>query len=132
MPTTSPHVTSLLLILVSMNDKMIFTFFHIHMTPFLIYQAQPNLLVSFTTSLTPLEDNASVPVHLSDREIYTIPPFCLENDLGPSGLGLMERLQIVSVELPGLSDEILFDTDELAQALEEEEEEEGDRHLVRR
>ena len=38
----------------------------------------------------------------------------------------MERLQIVSVELPGLSDEILFDTDELAQALEEEEEEEDE------
>ena len=83
--------------------------------------AQPNLLVSFTTSLTPLEDNASVPVHLSDGEIYTIPPFRLENDFGPSGLGSMERLQIVGVGLPGLSDEILFDTDELAQALEEEE-----------
>ena len=109
-----------------MNVKMIFTFFHIHMTPFFIYQAQPNLLVSFTTSLTPLEDNTSVPVHLSNREIYTIPPFRLENDFGLSGLGLMERLQIVGVGLPGLSDDILFDTDELAQALEEEEEEEGD------
>ena len=36
-------------------------------------------------------------------------------------------IAIVGVGLPGLSDEILFDTDELAQALEEEEqEEEGD------
>ena len=33
----------------------------------------------------------------------------------------MERLQIVGVGLPGLPDEILFDTDELAKALEEEE-----------
>ena len=35
-------------------------------------------------------------------------------------------IAIVGVGLPGLSDEILFDTDELAQALEEEEEEEED------
>ena len=36
-------------------------------------------------------------------------------------------IAIVGVGLPGLSDEILFDTDELAQALkEEEQEEEGD------
>ena len=33
----------------------------------------------------------------------------------------MERLQIVGVGLPGLPDEILFDTDEMAKALEEEE-----------
>jgi len=82
---------------------------------------QPNLLVSFSISPTPLEDATMVPVHLSDGEIYTIPPFRLENDFGPSGLGKMERLQIVGVGLPGLQDEILFDTDELAKALEEEE-----------
>lgn len=77
---------------------------------------QPNLLVSFTTSLTPLEDNATVPVHLSDGEIYTIPAFRLENDFGSSGLGKMERLQIIAVGLPGLQDEILFDTDKEAAA----------------
>jgi len=83
--------------------------------------AQPNLLVAFQTSQTPLDDSAMVPVHLSDGEIYTIPPFKLENDFGPSGLGNLERLQIVGVGMPGLSEEILFDTDELAKALEEEE-----------
>jgi len=83
--------------------------------------AQPNLLVSFSTSPTPLEDATLVPVHLSDGEIYTIPPFRLENDFGPSSSGRMERLQIVGVGLPGLPDEILFDTDEMAKALEEEE-----------
>jgi hypothetical protein len=82
--------------------------------------AQPNLLVSFSTAPTPLEDATTVPVHLSDGEIYTIPPFRLENDLG-RGIGTMERLQVVAVGLPGLPEEILFDTDELAKALEEEE-----------
>jgi len=78
--------------------------------------AQPNLLVSFTTSLTPMDDNATVPVHLSDGEIYTIPPLRLENNFGSSGLGKMERLQIICVGLPGLQDEILFDTDKEAAA----------------
>jgi len=72
--------------------------------------AQPNLLVSFTTSQTPLDDDATVPVHLSDGEIYTIPRLRLENDYGSSGRGKMERLQIVAVGLPGVPDEVLFDT----------------------
>ena len=84
--------------------------------------AQPNLLVSFTNSPTPLEDSATVPVHLSDGEIYTIPSFRLENDLGLGGKGKVNRLQIVGVGLPGLVDEVLFDTDLLAKALEEQEE----------
>ena len=83
--------------------------------------AQPNLLVSFVASPTPLDDNTVVPVHLSDGEIYTIPSFRLENDFGPSGLGKMERLQIVGVGLPGLPEEILFDTDKRAKELEEKE-----------
>ena len=83
--------------------------------------AQPNLLVSFSNSPTPIEDAATVPVHLSDGEIFTIPPFRLENDFGSSGLGSLERLQIVGVGMPGLPEQILFDTDEVAKALEEEE-----------
>jgi hypothetical protein len=83
--------------------------------------AQPNLLVSLTTSLTPIDDNTTVPVHLSDGEIFTIPPFRLENDFGPSGLGTMQRLQISAVGLPGLPEEILYDTDTLAAAREKED-----------
>mmetsp|Transcript_27530 Transcript_27530/g.39886 ORF Transcript_27530/g.39886 Transcript_27530/m.39886 type:complete len:566 (+) Transcript_27530:199-1896(+) len=83
--------------------------------------AQPNLVVSFASSQTPLHDAVTVPVHLSDGEIYSIPPFRLENDFGTSDRGKMERLQIVGVGLPGLPDEILFDTDELAAAREGEE-----------
>ncbi len=82
--------------------------------------AQPNLLVSFAAAPTPLEDAATVPVHLSDGEIYSIPPFRLENDIG-LGRGTMERLQVVAVGMPGLPEEILFDTDQMAKALEEEE-----------
>ena len=83
--------------------------------------AQPNLLVSFTTSQSPMEEDVSVPVHLSDGEIFTIPPFRLENDFGRSGMGEIERLQILAVGLPGIPDETLFDTDALAAKLEEEE-----------
>ena len=82
--------------------------------------AQPNLLVSFANAPTPFEDAATVPVHLSDGEIYSIPPFCLENDVG-LGRGTMERLQVVAVGLPGLPEEVLFDSDQMAKALEEEE-----------
>lgn len=83
--------------------------------------AQPNLLVSFASSQSPMEEDSSVPIHLSDGEIVTLPPFRLENDFGRSGLGEIERLQVLAVGLPGIPDETLFDTDALAAALEEEE-----------
>jgi hypothetical protein len=83
--------------------------------------AQPNLLVSFAASQSPIEEDISVPVHLADGEIVTIPPFRLENDFGRSGLGEIERLQVLAVGLPGMPDETLFDTDALTAALEEEE-----------
>ena len=83
--------------------------------------AQPNLLVSFANSQSPLEDDVHLPVHLSEGEIYSIPSFRLENDFGRSGLGEIERLQVLAVGLPGIPDETLFDTDALAAKLEEEE-----------
>lgn len=84
-------------------------------------KSMPSLLISFAESPTPIEDGATVPVHLSDGEILTSPQlrFRLENDFG--GRGSLERLQILGVGLPGLPEEILFDTDELAKALEAEE-----------
>jgi hypothetical protein len=48
-----------------------------------------------------MEEDANVPIHLSDGEIYTIPPFRLENDFGRSGMGEIERLQVLAVGLPG-------------------------------
>jgi len=83
--------------------------------------AQPNLLVSFDKQQQPLDDEAMVPVHLSDGEIYTLPAFRLENDFGASGMGRMERLQILGVGMPGLPEEVLFDTDALAAAWEAED-----------
>ena len=83
--------------------------------------AQPNLLVSFAASQTPMDEDTGVPVHLSDGEIFTIPSFRLENDFGRSGMGEIERLQVLAVGLPGIPEETLFDTDALAAALEEEE-----------
>jgi hypothetical protein len=88
---------------------------------FEVVPAQPNLHVSFSTSHTAIEDGTTVPVHLSDGENFTIPSFRLQNDFGPSGLGLMERLQIIGVGMPGIPDEMLFDTDAAAAALEEED-----------
>jgi hypothetical protein len=88
--------------------------------------AQPNLQVSFSTSQTAIEDGTTVPVHLSDGEIFTIPSFNLQNDFGPSGLGLMERLQIVGVGMPGTPEEVLFDTDAAAFAREEEDDTDDD------
>jgi hypothetical protein len=81
---------------------------------------QPNLLVSFASSSQPLENNSTISVHLSDGEIFTIPALRLENDVGSSGKGTMERLQVIGVGLPSLPEEILFDTDEQVKELEEE------------
>lgn len=80
--------------------------------------SQPNLLVAFDKQQQPLDDETQVPVHLSDGEIYTIPALRLENDLGS---GRVERLQIIGVGLPGLADEVLFDTDAIAAAREAED-----------
>jgi hypothetical protein len=55
---------------------------------------------------------------------FCSPPFSsfrLENDFGRSGLGEIERLQVLAVGLPGLPEETMFDTDALAAKLEEEE-----------
>ena len=71
---------------------------------------QPNLLVSFTGAFTPLEDSAIIPVHISDGEIFTIPTFRLENDHGSSGQGKLVQLQILSVGLPGVPDEVIYDS----------------------
>jgi len=83
--------------------------------------AQPTLNVSFTTSETPLEDAAIVPVHLSDGEIYTIPPFRLQTDFGASGQGRIERLQLIAAGLPGLPEEVLFDTEGLEAARKDDD-----------
>lgn len=44
--------------------------------------AQPNLLVSFANSQSPMEDDVNLPVHLSEGEIYTIPSFRYQHSHG--------------------------------------------------
>ena len=70
---------------------------------------QPNLFVSFLGAFTPLADSAVIPVHISDGEIFTIPTFRLENDHG-SGDGKLVQLQILSAGLPGIPDEVIYDS----------------------
>ena len=53
-------------------------------------------------------------MHLSDGEIFTIPPFRLQADFGASGQGKIERLQLIAAGLPGLPEEVLFDTEGLS------------------
>lgn len=81
---------------------------------------QPNLLVSFASSSQPLENNATISVHLSDGEIFTIPALRIENDVGSSGKGIIQRLQVIGVGLPGLPEEVLFDTDKQVKELKEQ------------
>jgi hypothetical protein len=82
--------------------------------------AQPKLKLSFQDSGTDTCEGATVPVHLADGEIFTLPSLRIQNDLGPTGLGTVERLQIVGVGLPGLPDKILYDSDALAACDENE------------
>ena len=71
---------------------------------------QPKLLVYLQNAFTPLEDSAIIPVHVCDGEICTLSPFRLVNDSGTSGAGKLLQLQILSVGLPGIPDEIIYDS----------------------
>jgi hypothetical protein len=82
--------------------------------------AQPNLKLSFKGSGMDICDGATIQVHLADGEIFTLPSLHIQNDVGPSRLGTVERLQIVGVGLPGLPDKVLFDSDTLAAGDENE------------
>lgn len=70
---------------------------------------QPNLLISFATSPTPIEEDTIIPTPLADGETFTLPKLCLFNDPGLSGLGKIEQLRITAVGLPGHSEIALFD-----------------------
>ena len=76
---------------------------------------QPQLHLKFAASETDVTDGFVIPVHLSEGEIYTLPSFRVSNDFGPTGMGTVERLQLVGVGLPGSSDEVLFDTDTMVE-----------------
>ena len=71
--------------------------------------SQPNLLISFATSPTPISEDDIIPAPLSDGENFSLPKLCLSNDSGISGLGKIEQLRITAVGLPGYSEIVLFD-----------------------
>ena len=75
-----------------------------------VVPAQPNLVMKFATSETEIMDGISIPVQLCDGETFTLPSFRIINNFGSTGGGAVERLQIVGVGVPGVPDEVLFDT----------------------
>lgn len=79
--------------------------------PLEIVPPQPNLLLSFAASLTPIEETNIIPAPLSDGEVFAIPSIHLQNDAGSNGLGKVEYLRITAHGLPGLSELVLFDSD---------------------
>jgi hypothetical protein len=79
--------------------------------PLEVVPPQPNLLLSFAASLTPIDDTNIIPAPLSDGEVFSIPSIHLQNDAGSNGLGKVEYLRITAHGLPGLSELVLFDSD---------------------
>lgn len=74
-----------------------------------IIPAQPNLLISFASSPTPIAEDTVIPVPLADGEIFALPNLFLSNDSGINGIGRIEELKITATGLPGLPEIVLFD-----------------------
>ncbi len=75
-----------------------------------VIPAQPNLLVSFASSPTPIDEDTVIPVPIADGEIFSLPKLFLANDSGINGIGTIEELKITATGLPGQAEIILFDT----------------------
>lgn len=76
--------------------------------------SQPRLEVHFAKSGGPVDVERPIVLYLVDGELLTLPSLRLKNYPGPSGRGYVERIQIYSVDVPGLPDRKSFDTDEPA------------------
>jgi hypothetical protein len=74
-----------------------------------VVPAQPNLLLSFASAPTLMDDDTVIPVPIADGEIVSIPKLFLSSDSGISGGGKIEELKISASGLPGFSDLLLFD-----------------------
>lgn len=81
---------------------------------------QPRLLIHFSKSGAPVNPEKPVQISLANGEIFFLPSLHLKNYSGPSGHGTMEQLQIHAIDMPGLQDHKLFDSDEDMPALSEE------------
>jgi hypothetical protein len=78
---------------------------------FEVCPSQPRLQVLFEKSSAPVESVATYSISLADGEMFTLPSLQLKNYSGPTLRGKIERLQILVVDLPGLPETKLFDTD---------------------
>lgn len=85
-----------------------------------VVPAQPNLLVSFASSITPIEEGSVIPIPIADGEIFKLPKLFLSNDLGISGGGKIHELNISASGLPGVSDPVIFTLTKPEEKKEEE------------
>jgi hypothetical protein len=67
--------------------------------------------VYLAKTLAPVNADRPIHVNLVDGELYNLPTLVIKTYLGPSGRGFLERLQIFSVDLPGLADKKIYDSD---------------------
>jgi len=73
---------------------------------------QANLLLSCDSSEVPLEDGVTIPIFISDGEIHMAPVLRMKTDNGRTGMGHIDRLQIICVGLSGPGEQLLFDSDD--------------------
>ncbi|GKY98963.1 hypothetical protein MPSEU_000852000 [Mayamaea pseudoterrestris] len=72
---------------------------------------QPRLQIMFQKSGAPVESIATFSISLAEGETFTLPPLELRNFSGPTLRGQIKRLQILAIDLPGVPETLLFDTE---------------------
>lgn len=88
--------------------------------------AQPNLVLSFATSPTTLDESTVVPAPLSDGEVFSVPTLHATNDSGAKGLGLLDHLRITAHDIPGHTEVVLFDSSGNMESSEKSKKKEGE------
>jgi hypothetical protein len=83
---------------------------------------QPRLQVYFPGSDTPVDTDTALQLSLTDAEVVETPSFRLGNYCGSSGLGKVERLQILVACIPGVSEKLLYDSESPAVEVAPEDE----------
>lgn len=83
---------------------------------------QPRLQVHWAKTNAPVDSEAAIPIRLADGELFSVPLIKLRNYAGPSGHGLVERIQLLTVDLPGLPVLTLYDS-EVGESCKKSEEE---------
>lgn len=72
------------------------------------YPCQPRLKILYEESRAPLPEGSQIQVNISPGEVYSMPPFLLGNYTGPNGAGMLEQLQVLGVDFPGKSQQLLY------------------------